>query len=353
MPKNYIELSQKAKSRGNPEAIAVEKSFSDELGTLSYSDILTYIRIAMNGVEPEYTRRSTEAGEKVKAHLDTILTDISYQYQGSVMTNTHIKGNSDIDLLVITEKFYYYDKLGIDSLLSNSIEKSKLFSSQVIKLENERSISSYTGNALEDLKKNRLDSERKMIATYSICDTKHAKAIKITNLSLKRDVDIVIATWYDDIPSILNSKGSYRGIKVYNKTEHNTGKVDFPFLSIERINQRSSVTNGRLKKMIRFLKTVKVDSEKDIKLSSFDINAICYDIEIKKYESSPFYELVRILYYQIHSICNDPTHSDRLISVDEKEYIFRGNSDKLTNLKLLLDEIQGLFTDLRNKTRLV
>ncbi len=70
----------------------------------------------MNGVEQSYTERSKEAGERVKNHLKETLNDVVYRYQGSVMTNTHIKGNSDIDLLVITDKFYTFDRAGIEKL---------------------------------------------------------------------------------------------------------------------------------------------------------------------------------------------------------------------------------------------
>jgi len=42
--------------------------------------------------------------------------------------------------------------------------------------------------------------------------------------------------------------------------------------------------------MIRFLKILKADSDLEIKLTSFDFNAICYDIETYKIQLN-FYEL--------------------------------------------------------------
>jgi hypothetical protein len=213
-------------------------------------------------------------------------------------------------------------------------------------MEKEINVSSYQGNALEDLRSNRLKSEEILSDVYSICDIVKPKSIKIKNLSLNREVDIVIANWYDDVTSIINDKGEYRGIQIYNKEKHQRENTDYPFLSIKRINDRGTETNGRLKKMIRFIKNIKALSYNEIKLSSFDINAICYDIEVLKYQNLSFYELVPILYLQIKSICENKSHSDNIISVDGREYIFRYNSDKLENLKLILNEIQSIFVDL-------
>ena len=351
MAKNYKQLTESIRGRLNPEHYAITKSFSDELSTISYSEVLVYIRTAMKGVEQEYTQKSKDAGERVKEHLSKELKDISFKYQGSVMTDTHIKGYSDIDLLTICEKFYQPDNYNIKKLLENSEQRVKFFSS-IPKLEKEVTGTSYQGNALDDLRNNRLDSERILSGVYTICEKTKPKSIKIKNLSLNREVDIVIANWYDDITSVINDKGDYRGIQVYNKDTHSRGDADYPFLSIKRINERSSTTVGRLKKMIRFLKNNKANSDHEIDLSSFDINAICYDINVSLYNTLPFYSLVPVIYNQIKSICTSKEHSDNVISVDGREYIFRGNDNKLANLKILLMEVEAIFLDLKSTIRL-
>ena len=351
MAKNYKLLIESVKGRTNPEHFAIKKSFSDELSTISYSEILTYIRLAMKGVEPEYTQKSKDAGERVKEHLSKVLKDISFEYQGSVMTDTHIKGHSDIDLLAICEKFYQPDNYNIKKLLENSEQRIKFFSS-LPKLEKEVTSSTYQGTALEDVRNLRIDSENILKGVYSSCDTKKPKSIKINNLNLNREVDIVIANWYDDITSVINDKGDYRGIQVYNKDTHSRNEADYPFLSIKRINERSSLTNGRLKKMIRFLKNNKANSEHDIDLSSFDINAICYDISVYEYQELSFYELVPVIYNQMTKIANDENKADSLVSVDGREYIFRGNSVKKDNLKKLLAEVEGIFLDLKRTLKI-
>ena len=298
MAKNYKLLTESIRGRINPENFAFKKTFSDELATISYSEVLTYIRLAMKGVEPEYTQKSKDAGERVKEHLTSKLSDVTFRYQGSVMTDTHIKGYSDIDLLTICDKFYSYDVTNIKLILETPERREKYYQSSIEKLQHEVNISSYQGNSLDDLRNLRLNSEKILTETYEICDTKKPKAIKIINKSLNREVDVVIANWYDDVTSIINDKGDYRGIQVYNKDTHSKEKADYPFLSIKRINERSSETNGRLKKMIRFLKNSKANSDHDIDLSSFDINAICYDIKVSEYLNLSFYELV-VKYHNI------------------------------------------------------
>lgn len=348
MAKNYKLLTESIKGRINPENFALKKSFSDELATVSYSEVLTYIRLAMKSVEPEYTQKSKNAGERVKEHLSKKLSDVVFKYQGSVMTDTHIKGYSDIDLLTISDKFYTYDAPKIKQILESVEQKNRYRQASIEKMVKEVNTSSYQGNALQDLRQLRLDSELILEDVYDICDTRKPKSIKIKNQSLNREVDVVIANWYDDVTSVINDKGEYRGIQVYNKENHSKGNADFPFLSIKRINERSSDTNGRLKRMIRFLKNTKANSNQEIDLSSFDINAVCYDIEVVKYQTLSFYELVPVIYYQLKEICTNQTKSDSIISVDGREYIFRYNSKKLENLKLLLAEVEGIFVDLRN-----
>lgn len=254
MAKNYRLLTESIKGRINPDNFTLKKSFSDELATVSYSEVLTYIRLAMKGVEPEYTQKSKDAGERVKEHLTKTLSDVVFRYQGSVMTDTHIKGYSDIDLLTICDKFYTYDAPKVKNILESVEQRARYWQTSITKMENEVNTSSYQGNTLQDLRQLRLDSESILTDVYDICDTTKPKSIKIKNQSLNREVDVVIANWYDDVSSIINDKGEYRGIQVYNKDTNSKGNPDYPFLSIKRINEKSADTNGRLKRMIRFLK---------------------------------------------------------------------------------------------------
>jgi predicted nucleotidyltransferase len=348
MPKDYQTRTKAIQTRINPENFSLNESFRNELTSISYSNVLTYIRMAMKGADPAYTEKSVEAGQKVKNHLSDGLEDVSYAYQGSVMTNTHIVGNSDIDLLVICEKFYTINHNRIEKILNDYNEQLHYEARAIEKLRAEVEIPFYTGNALQDLANVRYGSELILKNIYEECDIKQPKAITINNKSLKRFVDIVVASWYDDILSIVNNRGDYRGIQIYNKAEHNYENPDYPFLSIKRINEKGNRTNGRLKKMIRFLKNVKADSDYEIALSSFDVNAICYAIDEQAYAEKAFYQLVPLLYQHLVRISRDRFYADTITSVDGREYIFKGQNEKHAHLQMLMLEVTSITSDLAN-----
>lgn len=163
-----------------------------------------------------------------------------------------------------------------------------------------------------------------------------------------RDVDIVTSSWFQSLDYVLDGMpDNKRGIKIYNKSTGLSEGPDYPFLSISRINQRSSDTNGRLKRMIRFLKNVRTDSEKNIPLTSFEINAICYSIPVQDYAEKEYKELVHILWSTMFHLWNDGKQ-DELKSVVGDEYIFKDKPEKLAALKVLEDEVYKINTDLGN-----
>jgi len=137
MPQNnYHQLTNNVRSMIDPERIMLEKSIQEDLSSIRYSDVVEYVRFAMNGVDPAYTQKTKDAGENVKTHLTNGgLSDASFRYQGSVMTNTHIKGYSDIDLLTISEKFYQYDFWDVRSLLNDSINNGSMIQAKLKKLD--------------------------------------------------------------------------------------------------------------------------------------------------------------------------------------------------------------------------
>ena len=152
MRKNYIQLTEKVQSHLNPERVILEKSFRDELSSISYSDVLVFVRSAMKAVDYSYTSKSRKAGEKVKQHLKEVLSDVVYKYQGSVMTDTHIKAYSDIDLLTISDKFYSWDFKTVKRILENGNLRERFEESSIRKLKYENNAEPYTGDSLADLR---------------------------------------------------------------------------------------------------------------------------------------------------------------------------------------------------------
>lgn len=71
----------------------------------------------MAEVDAQYTRISIETAERVGKQLRTGLTNaglaVDFRLQGSVPLNVHIRSVSDVDLLVLDDSFFTYDKSGV------------------------------------------------------------------------------------------------------------------------------------------------------------------------------------------------------------------------------------------------
>lgn len=339
---DYSRRLQQMSGRYNPDNLPLQeqREFSNE--TIYDGDVVKYVKRAMCAVGPEYTKRTKEAGEMAKLHLQEKIPNISFEYQGSVMTDTHIKGASDIDLLVVCEKFYGTDINKVRDEMSKPHSFTEI--SRLRRFND--SFCPYLGNDSEDLSQLRHAIEQVMTCTYTTCDISKPKAVKITNQHLHRDVDIVTSSWFQSYDYIISGMpDEKRGIKIYNKDKGYAEGPDFPFLSISRINTRSANTNGRLKRMIRFLKNVRTDSERVIPLTSFDINAICYSIPEQDYNNADYKQLVSIVWSHMFHLWND-NQLGELKSVVGDEYVFRNKPTKVQALKDLEDEVYKIKLDL-------
>ncbi len=339
---NYTSRIDNLKGRYNPDRMQLfeNRAYSETLGLVA--DAQKYVRMAMMAVDDEYTQKTKEAGETAKRHLHENLQDVDFRYQGSVMTDTHIRGASDIDLLVLCTKFSHTDISRVRS------ELDKIQDHTITELSNLRSFSnrfsSYSGNTNEDLRQLRRDIERIMLDKYEVCDITKPKSVKIKNQHFHRDVDVVTSCWYDSYYYVLNGENERnRAISIYNKDTNTANGPDYPFLSISRINERNAVTQGRLKRMIRFLKNVRSDSDKAIDLSSFEINAICYSIDTKDYSNLDYKELVYLLWNVMYHLLIDGTAS-QLKSVVGDEKVFT-SQEKIAALKLLENEVWNIYND--------
>lgn len=344
--RNYQNLISRIQDRYNPESNYQVKmrAFSGLAGV--DLDLAKYVRLAMMEVDEFYTQKTIEAGERVKSHLQTSLNQsVEFRYQGSVMTQTHIRAVSDIDLLTITGKFN-----GTALFEINDIVKNNSGCCSYIEMQNLQNwlnrFSHYGSSGLSDLKQLREECEGILLRHYSICDITKPKAIKIKNQNLNRDVDIVISNWYEGVEYAKGLGSEFKGIELYNKATELKEGPDYPFLSISLINAKSTRTNGRLKRMIRFLKNVRTDSDKTIPLTSFDINAVCYDIPEYEYENAHYLDLVRVLWLKLYFLTQDAKKIDSLKSVNGKEYVFKGKSDKINALKTLEGEVRQIYNNL-------
>lgn len=322
MNNNYSERLQNLKRRYNPENDYLSKSFqaldSSKLSYINTSD--EYVRSAMSAVDDKFTSDIKQAGDNVKTHLQRTLTNVNYEFQGSVMTDTHIKANSDIDLLTISNQFYHIPSI---NELQNLLQSNTLNNPQKETVQNILNTSFFAGNANNILLENRLKSEEILQEKYKECDISKPKCVHIYNSDLRKYVDIVIASYDDDIFSIKNLREKkFRGIKVYEKNV-GTGKTDHPFFTIDSINTKSALAHGRLKKMIRFLKNFMYDSSNPYnELKSFGVNIICYGIDVNKYSSLHYVGLLFVIQEQLEKIISDFSYMSSLTSIDGSEKLF-------------------------------
>jgi hypothetical protein len=215
---------------------------------------------------------------------------------------------------------------------------------------------------LSDLRNLRLDNERILKNHYSYVDISKPKSIKVSMTNPKREVDVVVANWYKDADYYIKDDKTYLGVKIFEKGDNaNQDRElppDFPFLSIARINAKDSEVNGILKKMIRFLKTIKGDSgfSDSIKLTSFDFNAICYDIDKSVYSNQNYLDLVITVYNQLYTLSINSIKRNSLKSVDGHELIFRNedgseNTQKVTSLQRIIYEVGLVIKDIEEENR--
>lgn len=346
---DYSNRIRQINSRYNPDNdLLVEQRSYSTIRDVD-GDLRKYIRLAMNEVDGDYTAKTIEAGKKAKEHLQAEQVGIDYSFQGSVMTQTHIMGASDIDLLTLTNKFVSTDISRIRLILENG-SSNYSYTARTRMQRYSDNFSRYTGDYMQDLRDLRWSDEIILQKWYSKCDTSKAKAVHIYNTSLRRDVDVVASVWYDSVGYVTNDKDeTYRGVAIYNKETDQEEAPSYPFLAISNINSRSSLTGGRLKRMIRFLKNVRTDSDIDIDLSSFEINAICYSIPIVEYRDMHYLDLVGLLWRKMYDMAQNEAIAKKLLSVDGTEYVFVKKPEKLPELKKLKDEVWNIYNSLSSK----
>jgi hypothetical protein len=340
--RNYTDLISRVKQRTNPDGFSHKRMMSEGL-SIPYSDVIEYVKLSMYGVPAQYTINSKESANKVIAHLKRSHgSEVDFKLQGSIETNTHILKDNDVDLVQISNKSNTVDRVGLNEALQNPYKFNNTEYANLKRHSDEFSL--YDGKQLSDLGVLRNKAETVLLNNYNEVDISKPKAIFVKTSSPKRKVDVVTAVFYKNVSFMKSNQDFKKGIQIYDKDNDVKLPVEFPFWSIKRINEKSIATNGRIKKMIRFLKNLKFDSnllKEKSKISSFDINS---------YRTLSFIDLISILYLQISKIISDTNYRDNLKSVDGQETIFENEPQKLRELIYLKSEIDSILGDINFET---
>ena len=86
---------QNLRSRRNPENVLRKEAFAG----IEEDDAVKYLVGAMEPIDPAYTKKTFEEGDRVRNQIASGLSRESltaeYEYQGSAVKNTHIQAYSD------------------------------------------------------------------------------------------------------------------------------------------------------------------------------------------------------------------------------------------------------------------
>lgn len=216
---------------------------------------------AMQAVDRAYTQKSLDEAERVAEQLRKGLPiSVTTRLQGSVPLDVHVRGVSDVDLLVLRTDFLTYVRHGARAQGGLYMPTALTSLSALISLRRES----------EELLKRRYWGAK--------VDCTGGKCIALSGGSFERPVDVVPSHWNDT--ALYQSSGAEhdRGVTILNKHVPETFD-NLPFTHIKRVHDRDTQYLGGLKKAIRLVKNVKNDAAAEdtaAKLPSFDIAALMY-----------------------------------------------------------------------------
>ena len=309
---------------------AVMESFhppkEEKFSKIQFPDSVKYAIGSMQAVDQDYTQKSYEEGDRVANQLKQNLTiSVETAYQGSVPLNVHIKGNSDIDLLVLCTAFLTVD-------------------ASIIHL-----YGTYAGkSATEELQDLRLQASQVLKAKFPAVevDDSPGKAITLSGGSLARCVDVIPSHWHDTKEYYETKLKKYREICVLD-SKFNLRVNNKPFLHIALVEEKCNSTNGSLRKVIRLLKNLKYDAEPEVRFTSYDIVAVCYHMSIPQLTIPFGLDLLLLDRVQKHLdfIASNADYRNTLHVPDGSRKIF-DQTEKLAGLLRLKQELDSLIKDI-------
>ncbi|MBL0937629.1 MAG: hypothetical protein IBJ03_01975 [Gemmatimonadaceae bacterium] len=236
----------------------VEKALGlqEAYARLSEDSAVKYAIGAMQPIEKRYTEITLEEGSRVRRQLEDGLArrniPVAFRFQGSTTNDTHIKAYSDIDLLTL--HLAYHD-------LEPPLRPS----------------TPYAGDPASDLKELRQAAIGVLANAFPevMVDASGSKALALSGGSLRRDVDVVIGNWWNNIEYEQTSLEAFRGVRIYDA--HSQQRIgNKPFLHNLRIAEKDARCGGGLRKVCRLLKSLKYDAQPEVPMSSYDLVSLAY-----------------------------------------------------------------------------
>lgn len=292
---------------------------------------------AMQEVSPRSTRISIEEGEKVENCLRDGLNAVgiypTFRLQGSVPLNVHIKGVSDVDLLLIEQEYLKVDVCGVKS--NTYLPYTRVNSIEV------------------ELLDMRTRAAKILNSQYHVAtvDNTGAKSISLSGGGFRRKVDVVPSYWFDSANYQATGDEASRGIMVVDRNTQESIQ-NFPFIYMTEIKSKATATNDGARMAIRLAKNVKNDSDTDIALSSYDIGSIFYHCpsqQIFHYLARDLLVLAGAESWIAHLSANRP-YAESLKTPDGTRKII-DSTDKWIGLQRLSAEMTSLAEEVDREIR--
>lgn len=305
---------------------------SEKFESVSEPESVKYAIGSMQPVDDDYTRNTYAEGDRVRDRLSeglsspTVNIPVTFEYQGSVPLDVHVRGNSDIDLLVLHDGFVTADQTA----------------------RQHHAYSDYKGkpatDELYDLRKESISILERRYYGAKV-DKSGSKSIKLSGGSLDRVVDVVPSHWHDTLAWKQTGEKSHR--RVYVLDSHAGIRLENrPFMHIKRVKDKCIIMRGTLRKVVRLLKNLRYDASPEINLSSYDITAIAWHMNEQEL-SVPFgLDLLLLDRARTHLkyIIENETYRSILGVPDDSRMIF-DKSDKLKPTVQLYNELDQLTQD--------
>lgn len=303
-------------------------TLSEAVTRENLSETERYLLGAMEQVSPQQTEIVLRTGERVKNQLEKYLNNEglypSFDYQGSVTNNTHIKIYSDIDLIVASGSFYTATQGAFAS------------------------VSDYAYDPKQTVLTLRRHCKSGLLSGFPSATVKDkSKCIGISGGSLQRDVDVVPCNWIKNKNFERTGLKMYLGIRVLD-VDNNVWVDNFPFLHNALLEVKDNETVGNFKRVVRLLKTLKEDAGINIDVSSYDICGLAYSFDSSLMKSNLFENqfqfLERFLEYST-ALEKDIVKQASLTVPNGTRMLFAVDGLKVAELKKLNAELNDVLDE--------
>lgn len=281
---------------------------------------------SMQEVDPDYTRIGIEEATRVGNQLDKQLPQqgiaVRFELQGSVPCNIHIRGVSDVDLLVLRTEFVTTDP-GIGTYSTSTISPVA---------------------ALRELRSNAERILRNSFPKAEV-DASGAKAIAISGASLRRPVDVVPSHWHDTADYQRTYDRDDRGVKILDNKQGIT-LLNMPFRHIKLVTYHDVQALYGLKKAIRLCKHVKndaIEEGRSINYSSFDLASTLWHANLAAFAAGMHNELAILIEARrfLDELYHNTDKAKSLYVPDGSRKIFDSDA-KIDGMKIMSVELDDL-----------